>query len=439
MPEESALRSEIDKIVSGFMSHDVVTSLAIGVIKEDTPLFLSYGSFTRECSDPPNENTVFEIGSITKTFTGTLLGEAVQRGLVTLDDTIAAHLPPETMPSDHTAATITLRQLATHTSGLPIFASNMDLFSQERRPYTIHDLYAGLASCDLCFEPGEQHRYSNLGMMLLGHVLELATGKRYQELLVDWICQPLGMGSTFVTTEDAQLQVRRAQGHTDDLVPAMTLEDLPTPAAGHIKSTADDMLLYLQANLRPGDSPLTGAIQLAQRVHYDPQGAALGWRTRKGGSHLWHTGQSVGFRCSCDLDMSESVAVVILSNTATSLLDWLRQPIMEVLIAGSCKPPEFSIPPVVDVAPHILARLTGTYAHEANPIMRLTIQLEGKWLTAQYCVNAEFPQVKLYPYSERDFFCRARPRHLHFVIDEGKRCEKLTVEGARGGTYVRVE
>lgn len=439
MPEDFTLRNEIHKVVNGFMSHDVVMGLAIGVIKEGVSLFLSYGHLAREHDDPPSENTVFELGSITKTFTGTLLGEAVHRGLVALDDTIDVYLPQEAMPLEQTAATITLRQLATHTSGFPIFASNVDYFSQDRHPYTIEDLYTGLADCNLCFEPGERHGYSNLGMILLGHILELAAGKEYQGLLLDWICQPLGMSSTFVTTDNAQLRSRCAQGHTDDFAMAIALEDSPTPASGHIKSTAHDMLVYLQANLRPDDSPLSAAIRHAQRIHYSPQGSGLGWRTKGGADHLWHTGQTAGFHCFCDLDVSENVAVVALCNTATSLVDRLRQPVMEVLAKGWCKQPEFSIPPVVDVAPCILARLAGTYTHEANPAVRLTIRVVDNRLTAQYCVNAEFPRVTLYPYSEKDFFCRARPRHLHFVLDEGTCCEKLVVEGDRGGTYTRVE
>src|SRR5262249_20556032 len=140
----------------------------------------------------PDEDTIFEIGSITKVFTGLLLAEMVERGLVKLDDPIQKYLPVP-VPQE-----ITLLHLATHTSGLPCDPpgwkprNNNNPFAD----YGTKELYAFLSSWRLEREIGTRYSYSNLGMGLLGHLLSLRVNMSFEDLVTRRICDPLGMDDT---------------------------------------------------------------------------------------------------------------------------------------------------------------------------------------------------------------------------------------------------
>jgi len=171
-------------------------------------------------------------------------------------------------------------------------------------------------------------------------------------------------------------------------------------------------------------------------------GKALGWFVQSSGTYLQHTGQTLGFRCFCDIDLQAKVAVVALCNTATALIDYLRRPIIDILRTGQCGSVRFPIPPVVSVNSKALLRLTGTYLHESQPGLSLIIRHDHGTLTAQFVLDSKFPQVKLYPYSETDFFYRAKPRHFHFVLNSHGQADRVVItadmkEIDKTGTYIK--
>jgi CubicO group peptidase (beta-lactamase class C family) len=206
---------------------------------------------------PLDGNTLFEIGSITKVFTSSLLADMVARGEVKLDDPVAKYLPKTVRVPSRNGKQITLLDLATQTSGLPRLPGNLKP-KDEANPYadyTVDQLYAFLSSYELTRDPGSQYEYSNLGVGLLGHALALRGGKSYEDLLVDRILRPLRMDDTRITLSPSQ-KARLAPGHSvsGDIVPNW---DLPTLAgAGALRSTANDLLKFLAANLDSTSKPL---------------------------------------------------------------------------------------------------------------------------------------------------------------------------------------
>jgi CubicO group peptidase (beta-lactamase class C family) len=296
--------------------------IAAGVVSNGDAAFASWA-----VKGPrPDDATVFEIGSITKAFTGTLLADMYLRGELHLADPLSMHLPDagpvwrERQP--------TLLELATHRSGLPNtprpLARRELLFALgvgDRDPWS--DVTPGryaelLRETSPRGTPGGRLRYSSIGFGLLGQALAASAGRPYEELLRERILAPLGMHATSLTPGPPAVQ-----GHSPRGKPRPPIEDL-MPAAGSIRSNVADMSLFLGACLSPGPKPPGPALALAQRpVHRINRRASigLGWLIvrRRGKSPVaFHNGRTWGFASFAGFSPERRRGVVVLSNTARS-------------------------------------------------------------------------------------------------------------------------
>ncbi|KJY36028.1 serine hydrolase domain-containing protein [Streptomyces sp. NRRL S-495] len=229
---------------------------AVVVIRGDDRTVACRGHAVRSTERPVRADTRFELGSVTKTFTGLLLAEMAARGEVGYDDPIDRYLPADAAPGYPQERPITLLHLATHTSGLPRLPDGVLPGQVPRwftRPYATFGpahLLRALPRTAVRGTPGTQVRYSNLGCGLLGLLLANAAGQRYDDLLAARVCGPLGLMDTSCgpgREEDAGYRRGRR-------VPSFRLPALPAAAA--LRSTADDMLRYLQAHLALDAVPL---------------------------------------------------------------------------------------------------------------------------------------------------------------------------------------
>jgi CubicO group peptidase (beta-lactamase class C family) len=255
----------------------------------------------------------FEIGSITKTMTATLLACLVADGVLALDDQIGRWL--DAGPHRN----ITLEQLATHTSGLPRLAPNHP--TEEENPYrdfTAERAEEGLRAADRAADAG--CLYSNFGYQLLGLVLDRATGRPYRDLLAERLLGPLGMTNSGVGDAGGGTRITghaagRPAGHWD----------FALPGPGAVRATIGDLARYLAACLTPPPGPLGTAITLCQqpRVRLGDQAAGgLAWIITDG--LLFHNGGTGGFAASLTIDQAAGHAVAALVNThgsAAPLLD----------------------------------------------------------------------------------------------------------------------
>jgi D-alanyl-D-alanine-carboxypeptidase/D-alanyl-D-alanine-endopeptidase len=242
--------------------------IVLGVIEADgTTSIASYGD-AGPYARTLGEKSVFEIGSITKVFTGTLLADMAARGEVSLADPVAKYLPEGiTMPSRGDRE-ITLLDLSTHHSALPRLPDNMSP-SDVANPYadyTVEQMYKFLSGYKLSRDIGSEYEYSNLAVGLLGHVLARANGSSYDTLVRERILKPLGMTRTGIVL-DEDMQNWMANGHDPEgnVVP---LWDLPTLAgAGALRSDVTDMLVFLEANTGPAETPLERSMRVSHDVH----------------------------------------------------------------------------------------------------------------------------------------------------------------------------
>lgn len=216
---------------------------------------------------PLDGNTVFEIGSISKVFTSTVLAQMVLAGQVTLDDPAQKYLPASVKLPTRNGKQITLGSLSIQNSGLPRMPTNFTPKDPTNpyADYSVQQMYDFLSGLTLTRDPGERFEYSNLGVGLLGHVLSLASGKSYEQLEQERVWTPLGMTRTAITLTP-WMQEHLALGH-DDAGKVVSNWDIPTFAgAGAIRSTTTDMLRFVAANLQTDRGPLGKAMAFALKA-----------------------------------------------------------------------------------------------------------------------------------------------------------------------------
>ena len=275
-----------------------------------------------------NGDTLFEIGSITKTFTALLLLDMVERGEMKLDDPVANYLPKSVRVPARGGRQITLAQLAAQDSALPFNADNLlpdatNDWVKAFNAYTAADMYAFLSSYTLPEDPGTKFQYSNLGMSLLGHVIELKAGTNFESLVVNRICRPLHMDSTGIRLA-AELKARLATGHDESGRRAAFYDFQVMAGAGALCSTANDLLKYASANLGLTPSPLRPLMEAMQVVrHTNSPGdfgkTAMPWFDQAvynppGTDLLGHGGGTGGASTFIGFDRKQRRGVVVLSN-----------------------------------------------------------------------------------------------------------------------------
>jgi len=394
-------------------------SVAIAYIDSSGVSFFNFGKTSFQGS-PVDEHTIYEIGSITKTFTAVLLAKSVRNGDVGLDDPITNYLP-DSIEFTTNYSQITLAQLSDHTSSLPRLPDNMN-WSNPYNPYadyTIGKLYSFLTKFQPAREPGTQYEYSNLAVGLLGNLLATTKGKRYEALVKEGILNPLKMEETFITLNN-EMQQNLAKGHAGgQQVPNW---DLPALAgAGALRSSTSDMATYVAENLGFGSTELYPAMQLThtERHRKGTSGVGLGWHIMEGskGNVICHNGGTGGYRSFVGFVKETGQGVVVLTNSTEpvddigfKILDPTRQ-LRKVLTAEDA----------VQVNETVLQSYSGVY--KLTPALDITISNEGEQLFAQATGQMRF---QVFAENDTSFFYTITPAELLFHI-EGDKVKKLTL------------
>ena len=315
--------------------------VTIGVVVHGARRILSYGD--------AKPDSVFEIGSLTKTFTGLALAQMAAQKKVRLDEPVRALLPASAALAPASGAEITLVDLSAQRSGLPRLPDNLSP-TDPSNPYAEYDqkaLYAFMARHGVARPPKPEFGYSNLGVGLLGDALASRAGSTYEALLQSQVTGPLGMRATAITLSPA-MRARFVAGHDSDHLPARAWDLGALAAAGALKSTAQDMLTYLEAQLHPEHLPaaarataerktLAAAIRASHELQADVGDGmhiALNWFRVDATGSFWHNGGTGGHSAFALFNPEKDLAVVVLSNTTTgpdSITDALAQHIVQRL------------------------------------------------------------------------------------------------------------
>ncbi len=335
-PMKSSLDVAVDSAARPYIQLKSTVGLSIGVLWNGKKYFYGYGETKRGNKQLPNEQTLYEIGSITKTFTAILLADAVNRHLINLDDPLNKFLPDSIPSLVYDGTPITLKTLANHTSGLPRMPDNFypsdpgDPF----KDYSVADLYGFYMNFKPVRKPGEKYEYSNLGFGTLSVVLTGVFQKDYAELVREKIAGPLRMRDTkeFLDKNDS---LRFATGYNENGSKSSPWEFEAMEGAGSLRSDAKDMLKYAEANLGKAPRQLEDDIALTHKVTFNDGGLKLGlaWHYIKVGDRevIFHNGETGGYHSFLAIDTDKKIAVIILSNCAqgtedagNSLMKWLE-------------------------------------------------------------------------------------------------------------------
>jgi serine-type D-Ala-D-Ala carboxypeptidase/endopeptidase len=406
-PSDSAIQALLEQRVSDGRAAGIV----LGLIDADgSTRILSAG--TAGPGRTLGGESIFEIGSITKVFTGVLLADMVQRGEVALDDPVAMYLPPEVTVPARGGRQVTLEQLSSQNSGLPRLPGNLRP-ADPMNPYadyTVAQLYEFLTGYALARDPGTQFEYSNLGVGLLGHALALRAGMSYETLLRERVLDPIGMTDTGITlSPSARARVAAPHEAGGDTVP---LWDLPTLAgAGALRSTAHDMLKFAGAALR-GSGAVPDAIREAMRTRAPAGGPTmsigLGWiRLATGGDTIvWHNGGTGGSRSFLGVVPAAGTAVVLLTNSGGTGSDDLALHLLNPALPLAPAPRR-----AVDVPAEVLATYAGTY--ELTPQFRIVVTFDSGVLRATPTGQGT---VRLWAASATSFFLREVEAEIVFDV-----------------------
>lgn len=302
-------------------TRDKVAGMIAVVVDEAGTRTTSYGSSGR-----PNlaldRDSVFEIMSITKVLTSLLLADMVARGEVAFDDPVAKYLP-SSVTLHEKGRPIALIDLATYTSGLPNMPGNLppDWYANPKpmEDYTEAKLYEFLSSYAPKYQPGVHYEYANLSFGLLGIALARRAGKSYEDLLVERVCSPLGLTHTRITLT-GKLRRHLVQGHDLDLKPTQLWDWPAMPGAGYVRSTANDLTVFLTACMGHTQSQLSAPIgRLLETRKATPlvgTDVALGWFISSDGKEeiVWKSGLSAGCNTFIGFSTKRPRGAVLLSN-----------------------------------------------------------------------------------------------------------------------------
>ena len=392
-------------------------SVAVGTITKDGKNTLFHGN--------ANGDTVFELCSVTKVFTALLLADMAIGDELQLDDPVNKFLGGRARIRED----IQLFHLVTHTSGLPRSPAD---FTME---YSKEQLYDFLSNYSFPKQVGKKFQYSNLGIGLLGHALALKTGNSYEQLVLDRICKPLQMKDTRIRMSPEQ-SARHADGYnsTGQKIPTRELPIVYLPA-GSLRSTLNDMLKFLKANLAPDQSKLGRAIEKTHEPHLrsaiPDTRTGMSWNITSTGisTVIWHEGQIQSHYAFIGLDRKQGVGTVILSSSGIPLTDIgihildNRQPITDY---------EPLRQPKLELDESSFESFVGRYRVRDN--YTITISKEDGRLFSQ---ATGMPKLEILPIAEKEFIVKGFNIKITFISDKTGEITSLIVHQA--GTEVEAQ
>ncbi|MEZ4522368.1 MAG: serine hydrolase domain-containing protein [Thermomicrobiales bacterium] len=422
---------ELDAFVRGSMERWTVPGIALGIWNGGAQELHAYGLANFETGYEMAEDTIMQIGSISKIFTTTLLMTLVDEGLLALDDPISKHLPGFRLSKDGTQDIVKIQNLVTHTSG--VYGDHFDDFGWGDN--ALGDYVASMSDLRQVYETGTIWSYTNSAFNLAGYIIEKKLEMPFEQAMRERIFEPLGMERSFYFPHEA-ITYRVSVGHT--LVdPAGDEHEVarrwPIPRAsgpaGSISSTAGDMLRF--ARFHMGDGTWEGkrilsedSIKLMQEVHVENSAMAdawgLGWQINfyDNVKVIGHGGSTNGFQAHLDVAPEKDFALVVLTNSGRGaasyreITDWVLETYL-----GLSKPEI----PAIEMTDDQLSEFAGKYS---QPLADVTLSVENDGLkmeTVSKSALADTDEDKTSP-----------PVHLEPIGDDRFR----VTEGAAAGYHV---
>lgn len=310
--------TKIDSIIKENYKNNPDVGISVGFIHNNKEYYTSYGKLSKESKTDIDKNTVFEIASITKVLTSNLIAQAVIENKIELDDYIEQHLPKEYKLKKSIRKRIKISDLASHQSGLTDidFRELIKMNPQNPMKNVTKETYINIVNnCTQLSDYGK-YRYSTIGYVLLGHILENIYGKTYDEIIQNKIINPLGMQNTLTKNCNVKNIVTgyNRNGEIQNLMLWNT-----GAAAGLVKSSAKDMVTYLKEILK-GESKISSASLISEKIFYrakeGPRKVGLGLNVYidDANTYFLKTGDTLGQSSVFFYNRNDNWGIVILIN-----------------------------------------------------------------------------------------------------------------------------
>lgn len=314
---DPSLAKHIDADVQAVLQHTDTPGATIAVIEDGNFVYRhAYGLRNQEQRLPVTVDTWFEIGSITKQFTAAAILQLQEAGKLHIDDTLATYLPD----APH-AKEITLRQMLSHTSGLPEYLDGPDIEQVAVKPATLDQLLARIKGKPLDFASGSRWSYSNTGYILLGRVIEVVSHETYDHYVKVHLLDAAGMRRTYTVTDEAHLSpMAVGYRHTDGkLERAPTIHASVGWAAGDLVSTTDDLEKWNQALtdgkiISPSDYALMSTSVMTKDKGSADYGLGLFVDSVEDQPRVGHTGGSFGFTTANEYFPKQGLRIIAFTN-----------------------------------------------------------------------------------------------------------------------------
>jgi CubicO group peptidase (beta-lactamase class C family) len=410
-PSQEELTSKIDEYMAARVERHHFNGTIL-LAKNGSILFCrGYGMANLEHDIPCTATTKFRLGSITKQFTAMAVLILQERGKLSVNDKVKKYLPSAPGAWDD----ITIHHLLTHTAGIPNYTSFPDFMKTLRNQVTLDELIAKFKDKPLDFKPGEKFRYSNSGYIVLGKIIEIASGHPYAAFMKEAIFDPLEMRDTGYDTA-ATILKNRASGYTRLLgvAPAnASYIDMSLPhAAGALYSTVVDLLKWDRA--LDSDKLLSKksieAMFTPFKDHY-----AYGWSvdTKFDQPRQVHGGGIPGFVTVIERFHRDKFVVVVLSNFETSRVDRIGNDLAAIALGGPYVIPREPKPVKLDVA--TLAKYAGSYqadSAEGKDKLLIAVTLDANTLRLE--PKGQLRSVAI-PESETRFYLKGADATVEFA------------------------
>ncbi len=399
--------------------------IVVGIYENDKITYYSFGVLNLQSGEAVTPKTLFEIGSITKTFTTSMAALLSLENKIKFSDRAQIYLPSKMILPEKDGKAITIEHLATAHSGLPRMPKNFSP-KDATNPYidyTEDFLTAFISNCELTRDPGSEYEYSNLGMGLLGFILTKIEEKPYPKLVTELITKPLDMNQTFVSGMSKEKHL--ATGYSDNSpVKAWTWNNESVlTGAGGLVSNAEDMMKFMTAQLSTSNTQLSKAFALTHTTRADAGGMKIGygWHIRDE-KIVWHNGGTGGFRSFAGFDKAKNKAVVVLTNSNTGADDLGFHLLNETYELKALKKP-------LTISETVLKNYVGTY--EIAPTFSIVVTFENGGLMAQATGQSK---INIYPESETKFYLKVVDAQIEFFKDASGKIEKLELH--QGGAVM---
>ena len=326
---QTELRESITKSADQLLLNDEITSVSLAIVIGEEVFTLHNGKL--DTGEAPNDSTLYEIASLTKTFTGTLLARAIVEEKVKIDDDIRNYLNKDFPNLQYNGQPITFRHLLTHTSGIPRMIPILDsLFENpdyDRLPFQLAEFekdfskfqfFEVLQEVSLDTIPGKLFNYSNAGANLVGFCLENILNKPYETLLQEYIFTPLKMVNSKITLAP-QDTARLANGYNHNGIKMPFYPNKYMSAEGGIKSTVRDIIGYMKYHLDTDNPIVKVAHSELWNGQYGDHETGFFWQIFKDGTapdKIYQNGGAFGTMCWMTLIPHKKIGVFIITNVS---------------------------------------------------------------------------------------------------------------------------